>query len=118
MLNYYVRSSKVGKDYKELFDLMVADKLKGCLPPGPLQFVLSKVGTECYDASMVADLADIHVNNGIGVMFQRKRSYEGWGSNQRQTKWNNAGKETANVVRINEGKRVGHGNSFCRREEK
>src|SRR5688572_6692741 len=67
LLNYYVRSRKVAKDYDKLFDLLVADKLKESLPPGPLQFVLSKEGTDCFEASNVADLADIHVNNRIGM---------------------------------------------------
>ena len=103
LLNYYVRSRKVDKDYEKLFDLMVADKLKTCLPPGPLQFVLSKEGTDCFEASDVADLADIHVNNRIGLMFQDKPRSEGWGSNQKQSKWNNTGKESTNYVRFNEG---------------
>src|SRR5688572_10771461 len=72
LLNYYVRSRKVAKDYDKLFDLLVADKLKESLPPGPLQFVLSKEGTDCFEASNVADLADIHVNNRIGVTIPNR----------------------------------------------
>ena len=58
-----------------LFDLLISDKLKESLPPGPLQFVLSKEGTECFKASMFADLADIHANNKIGITSYSKQSY-------------------------------------------
>src|SRR6218665_1778542 len=67
LLNYYVKSRQVNDDYKRLFDLLISDKLKESLPPGPLQFVLSKEGTECFKASMIADLANIHANNKIGM---------------------------------------------------
>src|SRR6218665_2061450 len=39
------------------------------------QFVLSKEGTECFKASMIADLADIHTNNKIGMPSYSKQSY-------------------------------------------
>ena len=58
LLNYYVKSRQVNDDYERLFDLLISDKLKESLPPGPLQFILSKEGTECFKASMIADLAD------------------------------------------------------------
>src|SRR6218665_3962727 len=48
---------------------------KESLPPGPLQFVLSKEGIECFKASMIADLADIRANNKIGVPSYSKQSY-------------------------------------------
>src|SRR6218665_1959240 len=72
LLNYYVKSRQVNE---RLFDLLISDKLKESLPPGPLQFVLSKEGTECFKASMIADLVDIHVNNKIGVPSYSKQSY-------------------------------------------
>src|SRR6218665_3224498 len=43
--------------------------------PGPLQFVLSKEGAECFQSSMIADLADIHTNNKIGMPSYSKQSY-------------------------------------------
>ena len=58
-----------------LFDLLISDKLKESLPQGPLQFVLSKDGTECFKASMIADLAHIHTNNKIGMPSYSKQSY-------------------------------------------
>src|ERR1700733_8146580 len=66
LLNYYVQSRKIDKDFDLLFDLLVADRLKEELPPGPLQFVLAKEATDCLQSSVIADLADIHVNNRIG----------------------------------------------------
>ena len=62
-----MKSRQVNDDYERLFDLLISDKLKKSLPPGPLQFVLSKEGTKCFKASMIADLADIHANNKIGI---------------------------------------------------
>src|SRR6218665_1084839 len=75
LLNYYVKSRQVNDDYESLFDLLISDKLKESLPPGPLQFVLSKEGTECFKATMIADLADIHANNKIGMPSYSKQSY-------------------------------------------
>src|SRR6218665_2368236 len=75
LLNYYVKSRQVNDNYESLFDRFISDKLKESLPPGPLQFVLSKEGTECFKASMIADLADIHTNNRIGMPSYSKQSY-------------------------------------------
>src|SRR6218665_2404513 len=75
LLNYYMKSRQVNDDYERLFDLLISDKLKESLPPGPLQFVLSKEGTECFNASIIADLADIHANNKIGMPSYSKQSY-------------------------------------------
>src|SRR6218665_4093415 len=75
LLNYYVKSRQVNDDYGRLFDLLISDKLKESLPPGSLHFVLSKEGTECFKASMIADLADIHANNKIGMPRYSKQSY-------------------------------------------
>ena len=68
LFNYYVRSRNVKQDFVKLCDLMVADRLKESLSPGPLQFVLMKEGTECLTSDAVADLADLHVNNRIGYV--------------------------------------------------
>src|SRR6218665_2476104 len=75
LLNYYMKSRQVNDDYERLFDLLISDKLKESLPPCPLQFVLSKEGAECFNASMIADLADIHANNKIGMPSYSKQSY-------------------------------------------
>jgi len=75
LLNYYVKSRQVNEEYVKLFDLLIADKLKETLPPGPLQFVPSEEGAECFQFSMIADLADIHANNKIRVPSYSKQSY-------------------------------------------
>ena len=75
LLNYYVKSRQVNDDYERLLDLLISDKLKESLPPGPLQFVLSKKGAECFKSSMIADLPDIHANNKIGMPSYSKQSY-------------------------------------------
>ena len=70
-----MKSRQVNDDYERLFDLLISDKLKESLPPGPLQFVLSKEGAEYFQFSMIADLADIHANNKIGMPSYSKQSY-------------------------------------------
>ena len=50
-------------DYESLFDVMVSDRLKDCLPTGALRYVLSREGDECYSSEKIAKLADILVNN-------------------------------------------------------
>src|SRR6218665_3011076 len=75
LLNYYVKSRQVNDEYVKLFDLLISDKLKETLPPGPLQFVLSNEGAECFQSSMIPDLADIHANNKIGVPSYSTPSY-------------------------------------------
>src|SRR6218665_2239876 len=75
LLNYYVKSRQVNDDYERLFHLLISDKLKESLPPGPLQFVLSKEGAEYFKTSIIAHLADIHANNKIGMPSYSKQSY-------------------------------------------
>src|SRR6218665_990623 len=71
LLNYYVKSRQVNDDYGRLFDLLISDKLKESLPPGPFQCVLSKEGRECFKASMIAALAELHATNTIGMSSYR-----------------------------------------------
>ena len=63
LFKYYVKSRGAEDDYKSLFDVMVSDRLKVCLPAGALTYVLSREGDECYSFEKIAELADIHVNN-------------------------------------------------------
>ena len=76
LFNYYVHSRDVKQDFNKLCDLMVADRLKEALPYGQLQFVLMKEGTECLTSDMIADLADLHVNNKIGYVGVPKPTYD------------------------------------------
>ena len=63
LLMYYLRSRSVEKDYDKLCDLLVSDRLKSCLPPGPLNYVLSLEGNDWYTPDKVASLSDTFVNN-------------------------------------------------------
>jgi hypothetical protein len=63
LLNYYVVSRKIDKDFDKLCQVLVADRLKECLPVGTSQYVLSLEGESWFEPSKVAHLADIHVNN-------------------------------------------------------
>ena len=62
-LTYYLRSRNADKDLKTLFDVIVADKLKDCLPAPALQYVLSLEGDGCFTPAKVAANADIFVSN-------------------------------------------------------
>src|SRR6218665_2448847 len=85
LLNCYVKSRQVNDDYGRLFDLFVSDKLKDTLP---LQFVLSKEGAECFQSSMIADLADIHANNKIGMPSYSHQSYSSTVSDKKNSSGN------------------------------
>ena len=41
LLQYYLSSKNVGDDFNKLCDLIIADRLKGSLPQGPRNYVLS-----------------------------------------------------------------------------
>ena len=61
-LRYYLRSRKCD-EFETLCDLLIVDKLKSCLPPGPLNYVLSLEGDDWFAAKRVAELADTFVAN-------------------------------------------------------
>lgn len=48
-----------------LCDLLVADKLKSCLSLSALNYVLSLEGSQTYDASEIARLADLFCNTHV-----------------------------------------------------
>jgi len=50
-------------DFDGLFALLVADKLKSCLPEGALDYVLSLEGQDCFGSRKIAELADTYVSN-------------------------------------------------------
>ena len=62
LLSYYLRSRGV-EDLATLCELLVSDKLKSCLPPGTLNYVLSLEGDDWFYPSKVAGLADTYVAN-------------------------------------------------------
>ena len=63
LLMYYLRSRDVGDDFEKLCELIVSDRLKSCLPNGPLNYVLSLEGDDWFESGKVATLADIYMNN-------------------------------------------------------
>jgi len=62
LLLYYLRSRGV-EDFATLRELLVSDKLKSCLPPGTLNYVLSLEGDDWFYPSKVAGLADTYAAN-------------------------------------------------------
>jgi len=63
LLMYYLRSRFVVDDFDALCELIVSDRLKSCLPSGPLNYVLSLEGDDWFESGKVATLADIYMNN-------------------------------------------------------
>jgi len=62
LLSYYLRSRGV-EDFPTLCELLVSDKLKSCLPPGTLNYVLSLEGDDFFYSSKVAGLTDTYAAN-------------------------------------------------------
>ena len=50
-------------DFDHLFALLIANKLKSCLPEGALNYVLSLKGRDCFGPGKIAELADTHVSH-------------------------------------------------------
>jgi hypothetical protein len=63
LLMHYLKARKANADLVKLIDLFVADKLKDCLSPGALQYVLSLEGDSCFTSNNVASNADIYCSN-------------------------------------------------------
>jgi len=62
LLSYYLRSRGV-EDLDTLCELLVSDKLKSCLPPGTLNYVLPLEGDDWFYPFKVAGLADTYAAN-------------------------------------------------------
>jgi len=58
-------------DYETLFELLISDRLKGTLPQGPLNYVLTQEGEGWYTSEKVASLADVFVNNRATIVGQK-----------------------------------------------
>jgi len=69
LLSYYLKSRLV-EDYETLIE-SISDRLKGELPQGLLNYVLTQEGEGWYVASKVASLADVYVNNRATVIGQK-----------------------------------------------
>ena len=62
-LRYYLRSRDCFDNFDRLFALLIADKLKSCLPDAALNYVLSLEGNDCFGPGKIAELADLYVSN-------------------------------------------------------
>jgi len=69
-LRYYLSSRGVD-NFEKLCNLLVSDKLKSCLPPGNLNYVLSLEGQGCFQPDQVPRLADTYINCHIGAAGDR-----------------------------------------------
>ena len=58
-------------DYKTLIELLLSDRLKGSLPQGILNYVLTQEGEGWYTSTKVALLADVYANNRATVVGQK-----------------------------------------------
>ena len=85
LLSYYLKSRLV-EDYDTLIELLISDRLKGSLPQGLLNYILTQEEEGWYVASKVASLADVYVNNRATVVSQKARraSTQRWRLQQRQ----------------------------------
>ena len=57
----------MGGDFDKLCDLIIADRLKGSLPHGPLNYVLSLEGDDWFAPDRVAYLADTFLSHRSDV---------------------------------------------------
>jgi len=67
----YYLSSRGVDNFEKLCNLLVSDKLKSCLTPGALNYVLSLEGEGCFQPDQVARLADTYFNCHIGTASNR-----------------------------------------------
>lgn len=63
LLRYYLRSRQADDDPDKIIDVVVSDRLKECLSPSTLNYVLSLEGDGTFPSDKVAATADIYVNN-------------------------------------------------------
>jgi len=64
---YYLRSREIGEDFERLCELMISDKLRSCLPNGPLNYVLTAEAGSGHTPDKVAELADTYDSNHASV---------------------------------------------------
>ena len=69
-LRYHLSSRGVD-NFEKLCNLLVSDKLKSCLAPGTLNYVLSLEAEGCFQPDQVARLADTYINCRIGAASSR-----------------------------------------------
>jgi len=64
-------SSRGVDNFEKLCDLLVSDKLKSCVAPGTLNYVLALEGEGCFQPDQVVRLADTYINCHIGAAGSR-----------------------------------------------
>jgi len=70
LLSYYLKGRLV-EDFETLIKLLISDQLKGSLPQGLLNYILTREGEGWYVASKMASLADVYVYNWASVTSQK-----------------------------------------------
>jgi len=70
LLSYYLNNRLV-EDYDTLIELLISDRLKGSLPQGLFNYILTQEGEGWYNASKVASLAHVYTNNRAPVVGQK-----------------------------------------------
>jgi len=115
-LRYYLKSRKCD-DIETLCDLLIADKLKSCLPPGPLSYVLSLEGDEWFAAKRVAELADTFVANRPVREPERTRSVHTTQvvSGNRTDTWRDKRSPRKGQLQCYQCRGRGHTARYCRR---
>ena len=68
---YYLRSREVNDDFERLCELIIWDKLRSCLPQGPLNYVLAAEAGSWHSPDKVAELADTCVANHASVQSSK-----------------------------------------------
>ena len=64
-LMYYLCNRNASDNIDKLISFLVADKLKDCLSPSVLHYVLIIDGDQCFTPSKVASTADTYCSNYI-----------------------------------------------------
>ena len=69
-LRYHVEATKIEQSYENMFDLVLGNKLRDCLPPDAKGFVIREEGEKHLNADQIASLADLFTESEtIGSSF-------------------------------------------------
>ena len=73
-LRYYLNGRGVD-NFEKLSNLLVSDKLKSCLAPGTLNYVLSLEGEGYFEPDQMARFADTYINCHIGAAASNRGQF-------------------------------------------
>jgi hypothetical protein len=82
LLEYYCRSRDVRNDFERLFSLLVADRIKACLPQSCLNFILTAEAAEpkiAYMCDKIANMVDAYFSTHS---FDGKPKVAGYDANR------------------------------------